>query len=375
MSLILGIETATKICSVALSENGKLLALKEEGGAYSHSEKLTVFIQEVLDKAGKTLKDIDAVAVSKGPGSYTGLRIGVSAAKGLCYGLGIPLISVSTLQAMARNPSLILPKGEMIPRYHTTDSQMWNLLLDKAKKHRKSPTEAEVVLWKYLRAKQLGFKFRRQHPVDRFIPDFICIEKSLIIEVDGGIHLQQKEQDEARTEILNERGFKVIRFKNEEVLCDIERVISKIKEELDLLPSRNALNRSQFLPYGEIKRGDVSILFCPMIDARRMEIYTALFDRGNNEMEPISAKIIDKESFAEQLKEHQIIFFGDGAEKCKESLGDNSNAVFSENGFPSAEFINQIATEKFDKEEFEDVAYFEPFYLKDFVATTPKKLL
>lgn len=226
MSLILGIETATKICSVALSGNGKLLALKEEGGAYSHSEKLTVFIQEILKQAGKSLKDLDAVAVSKGPGSYTGLRIGVSAAKGLCYGLDIPLISVSTLKAMALNKSL--PK---------------------------------------------------------------------------------------------------------------------------------------------------KVLYCPMIDARRMEVYTALFDENNIEVEPISAKIIDEDSFAEELKEHQIIFFGDGADKCKETLGGNPNAIFSDKGLPSAEFVNQIALEKFSKQDFEDVAYFEPFYLKDFVATTPKKLL
>jgi tRNA threonylcarbamoyladenosine biosynthesis protein TsaB len=225
MSLILGIETATKICSVALSENGKLLASKEEGGAYSHSEKLTVFIQEILKQAGKNLKDLDAIAVSKGPGSYTGLRIGVSAAKGLCYGLEIPLISVSTLQAMA-----------------------------------KGKTEKNV-------------------------------------------------------------------------------------------------------------------LFCPMIDARRMEVYTALFDENNKELAPISAKIIDESSFDDQLKENQIIFFGDGADKCEEVLGSNVNALFSKDGFPSAEYINQIALEKFSKQDFEDVAYFEPYYLKDFVATTPKKLL
>ncbi|MDG1476746.1 MAG: tRNA (adenosine(37)-N6)-threonylcarbamoyltransferase complex dimerization subunit type 1 TsaB [Vicingaceae bacterium] len=225
MSLILGIETSTKICSVAVSDGEKLLAIEEEGGAYSHSEKLTLFIQKVLDKANVQLKDLDVIAVSKGPGSYTGLRIGVSVAKGLCYALDKPIIAVDTLQAMARNSSL---------------------------------------------------------------------------------------------------------------------------------------------------SGD---LFCPMIDARRMEVYTALYDVDNKAVTPISAKIIDENSFYEELANQKITFFGDGAEKCKEVLGQAINASFSDKGLPSAEFINQIALEKFQQKEFEDVAYFEPYYLKDFVGTTPKKLL
>lgn len=229
MSLILGIETATKICSVAITENGVLLAIKEEGGAYSHSEKLNLFIQEVLKSSGKTLQDLDAVAVSKGPGSYTGLRIGVSAAKGLCYALDIPLVSVSTLQAMAKGMAVVLGKKDM--------------------------------------------------------------------------------------------------------------------------------------------------LFSPMIDARRMEVYTALFDSGNNEVGSISAKIIDEDSYKNDLEEQKIVFFGDGAEKCIEVLGINGNAMFSDGGFPSAQYINEIAIEKLKNNNVEDVAYFEPFYLKDFVATTPKKLL
>jgi tRNA threonylcarbamoyladenosine biosynthesis protein TsaB len=225
MSIILGIETSTKICSVAISDGKKLLAKKEEGGDYSHSEKLTVFIQEVLSDASLTLKDVDAIAVSKGPGSYTGLRIGVSVAKGLCYSLDKPLIAVDTLQAMAKNPSL---------------------------------------------------------------------------------------------------------------------------------------------------SGD---LFCPMIDARRMEVYTALYNNENKIVEPITAKIIDEDSFSDVLQSNKVLFFGDGSAKCQEALGGNSNAIFSEKGLPSAQYINEIAVDKFEKEEFEDVAYFEPYYLKDFIATTPKKLL
>lgn len=227
MSLILGIETSTKICSVALSDGIRLLALKEEGGEYSHSEKLTVFIQKVLNDAGIKLNEIDAVAVSKGPGSYTGLRIGVSVAKGLCYALNIPLISVDTLQAMA---------------------------------------------------------------------------------------------------------------------------------------------------FG-ISKTEKSELYCSMIDARRMEVYTALYDTNNKIVEQVSAKIIDENSFCEKLKDNKITFYGDGADKCKEVLSINPNAIFSEEGLPSAQFVNQLAFEKLNNNELEDVAYFEPYYLKDFIATTPKKLL
>ena len=228
MSLILGIETSTKICSVAVSDGEKLLAIEEEGGEYSHSEKLTVFIQKVLGRAGLQLKDVDAVAVSKGPGSYTGLRIGVSVAKGLCYALDKPLIAVDTLQAMAKNVAIL---------DDSSDS-----------------------------------------------------------------------------------------------------------------------------------------LYSPMIDARRMEVYTALYDDENNSVTPITAKIIDENSFSEALIDQKIIFFGDGAEKCAEALDKNSNATFIDQGLPSAEFVNQIAFDKYQNQEFEDVAYFEPYYLKDFVATTPKKL-
>lgn len=225
MSLILGIETATKMCSVALSDENGLLAFKEVGGEYSHAENLNSFIADICKDAGKELRDIDGIAVSKGPGSYTGLRIGVSAAKGFCFALNIPLISVDTLQAMAK--------------------------------------------------------------------------------------------------------------------------------------SQNHQN----------------VLYCPMIDARRMEVYTALYDTEGNKIEDISAKIIDENSFKKEFKNNRIIFFGDGAEKCRTILESNPNAIFISDVHPSAKFINELAIEKFNKKEFEDVAYFEPFYLKDFIATTPKKLL
>ncbi|MBI2280052.1 MAG: tRNA (adenosine(37)-N6)-threonylcarbamoyltransferase complex dimerization subunit type 1 TsaB [Bacteroidetes bacterium] len=231
MSLILGIETATKICSVAISRDEKLLALKEIGGEYSHSENLNHFIELACAEAKITLNQLDAIVVSKGPGSYTGLRIGVSTAKGLCYGLDKPLIAVDTLKAMVVG---------------VTDS----------------------------------------------------------------------------------------------------------------------------LPFGEVQGG---VLFCPMIDARRMEVYTALYISKFELIEPISAKIIDENSFAHFLDKNKVVFFGDGAEKCKSLLNNHPNAVFIDNVEPSAQYVNQLASSKFKQGIFEDVAYFEPYYLKEFLATTSKK--
>ena len=228
MTLILGIETSTKICSVAISKGDQLLALKEEGGAYSHAEKLNGFIQDVLGEANVELKAIDAIAVSKGPGSYTGLRIGVSTAKGLCYSLEKPLIAVETLQSMA---------------------------------------------------------------------------------------LKAKEQYTSAD------------------------------------------------------------LYAPMIDARRMEVYTKLFDHNNEGVNHIEAKIIDETSFINELSNQKVAFFGDGAEKCQELLSSNQNAHFIDCGFPSAEYVNKLAYQKLQLQDFEDVAYFEPYYLKDFIATKAKKLL
>ncbi len=231
MSLILGIETATRMCSVAISSGAELLSLKEIGGEYSHSENLNHFIELVCAEAKIKITQLDAIAVSKGPGSYTGLRIGVSSAKGLCYGLDKPLIAVDTL-------------------------------------------------------------------------------KALTLAVVNSIH------------------------------------------------------------FGE-KLGEA--LFCPMIDARRMEVYTALYNAKLELLEPISAKIIDENSFANFLDKNKIVFFGDGAEKCKSLLNHYPNAVFIANVEPSAKYVNQLATEKFNNQLVENVAYFEPYYLKEFLATTPKK--
>ncbi|MBX2958642.1 MAG: tRNA (adenosine(37)-N6)-threonylcarbamoyltransferase complex dimerization subunit type 1 TsaB [Flavobacteriales bacterium] len=234
MSLILGIETSTKMCSVAISNNEELLSIREQSGDYSHAELLNKFINEVCHEANIKLNDLDAVAVSKGPGSYTGLRIGVSAAKGLCYALDKPFVAVDTLKAMAINLMM---------------------------------------------------------------------------------------------------------------------------------------NNQQSITFGE---GWNDALFCPMIDARRMEVYTAVYNGALHEVESVSAKIIDEQSFQDLLKNNNIIFFGDGAEKCKQILAFNNNAVFINNIEPSAQYINRLALSKLHQSDFENVAYFEPYYLKDFLATTPK---
>ena len=219
MAFILAIETTTKNCSVALFENEKLLALKEHrSDDYSHAEQLTLFIKELMQETHLPLNNINAIALSKGPGSYTGLRIGTSTAKGLCYSLGIPLISISTLQAMS---------------YGITSTENFEL-------------------------------------------------------------------------------------------------------------------------------------FCPMIDARRMEVFSAVYDKDNKEIRPVKADIVNKQTYSTYLK-REMLFFGDGALKCQEIINDK-NANFIKGIFPSAKNLGELANTKFIKKDFEDIVYFEPYYLKDFVA-------
>ena len=231
MATILHIESSTLTCSVAVSENGNCIALKEShDDTYAHSEKLVTYIDEALKKAGKSPAQLDAVCVAKGPGSYTGLRIGVSAAKGLCYALQIPLLSIGSLRSMAS--------------------------------------------W--------------------------CKENYV-----------------------------------------------------DSLYSADSL--------------------CPMIDARRMEVYTSLFDSDLNELKLVSADIIESSSFSKELEGRKVAFFGDGANKCKEII-NHPNAFFMDEFKPSARGMISSAEQKLAKNEVEDVAYFEPYYLKDFVAGKPKKI-
>ncbi|MFD0989275.1 tRNA (adenosine(37)-N6)-threonylcarbamoyltransferase complex dimerization subunit type 1 TsaB [Mariniflexile jejuense] len=223
MSLILSIETATTNCSVSLSKEGKTIVLKEDNSKnYSHAESLHVFIDAVLKEANIAPNKLDAIAISKGPGSYTGLRIGVSAAKGLCFALGKPLISVSTLESLAH-----------------------------------------------------------------------------------------------------------------QIACNDGVIV-------------------------------------PMLDARRLEVYTAILDVNYNEIKETEAKVLDTNAFAEQLNQGNVYFIGNGVEKTK-ALINHPNAIFVENKLPSATQMSLLAFNKYKKGDFEDVAYFEPYYLKDFVALQSSK--
>ena len=222
MIYILNIETSTTNCSVSLSKEGETLLLKEDYNSnYSHAERLHLFIEEVINEANISKDDLSAVAISKGPGSYTGLRIGVSTAKGLCYALDIPLISVSTLEALADQ-----------------------------------------------------------------------------VKVDDGVVI-------------------------------------------------------------------------PMLDARRMEVYSAIFDQNNNQIRETKAQVLDENSFKAYLKNGKVYFIGNGVEKSKEII-IHKNAVFIENKLPSSENMSKISYDKYKKSDIEDVAYFEPYYLKDFIALKPK---
>lgn len=226
MAKILQIETATQTCSVALSVDGETIALKEETAQNIHAGSLTLFIDEVMKQADLEYGDLDAIAVSKGPGSYTGLRIGVSTAKGLCFALDKPLIAIDTLKMMASG-------------------------------------------------------FIAANPED-------------------------------------------------------------------------------------------TGLVCAMIDARRMEVYTAIFDHSLHTISETEAKIIDENSFAQELVDHKVTFIGDGALKCSAVL-NSDHASFSEMNFNSAAHLSRLAEQAYLAGDFEDVAYFEPHYLKDFVLTQPKK--
>lgn len=228
MIKILSIETSTTVCSVCISVDGVPLAYQKMFLEKSHSSLLTVIIDQLMKQVDLSMNDLDAIAVSKGPGSYTGLRIGVSTAKGLCYALDKPLIAINTLLAMA-------------------------------------------------------------HEV-------------------------------------------------------------------------NQANHSK-------------LLLCPMIDARRMEVYTAIFDHKLNQIEATNAKVLDGDSFQGTLEQGQALFFGNGADKFKDFRAEEANIVLIENISPSASSIGSLAFEAYQRNEFEDLAYFEPYYLKDFIATKPKKLL
>lgn len=228
MTLILNIETASKVCSVSLSINGDDYLVKEfEDEQFSHSEKLNVFIEEIIAESTYSFNDLNAIAVSAGPGSYTGLRIGSSSAKGLCFALDIPLIGVYTMESM----------------------------------------------WHYI---------QRSHP------------------------------------------------------------------NFDL--------------------------YIPMIDARRMEVYAAIFDSQGKLLKPVSADVLEEGIYSEYLENKKVLIFGNGALKSKEIFKGDPFTFNTETNL-SALGMQKISYDKYQLKRFEDLAYFEPNYLKDFIAGKPKKLL
>lgn len=224
MSFILSIETATPVCSIALHSSGNVIAASHHYVSQSASSKLALMIDELLKRCDLEPKQLDGIAVSAGPGSYTGLRIGVATAKGMCYALSIPLMAVNTLD---------------------------------------------------------------------------CLVKQ-----------------------VNEQ------FHGDELLC-------------------------------------------PMIDARRMEVYCQLVTSKGEKIEETQARIIDEQSFKNYLDKSVIVFFGSGADKCKEVIR-SKNAKFLSDIHPSAQQVGELASKKFENKQFENVAEFEPFYLKDFLIKKPK---
>jgi tRNA threonylcarbamoyladenosine biosynthesis protein TsaB len=229
--MILCLETATPVCSVALCDSNCIISKRESHENKSHAANLTIFIQELLQEAKIKTEELEAVAVSKGPGSYTGLRIGVSVAKGIAYGASIPLIGIDTTRSMF-----------------------------------------------------------------------------------------------------------------------------------------NGIVNTSALKYGT----DSSTLFCPMIDARRMEVYYSLFDATGNAVKGICAEVIDEKSFSGIPESVKILFFGDGSKKCH-NISAHINSVYADDFTVSAAYMQKPVFEEFNAGHFEDVAYFEPFYLKDFIATIPRK--
>jgi tRNA threonylcarbamoyladenosine biosynthesis protein TsaB len=229
--MVICLETATDICSVALCDNTGALYLRESTDSKSHAALLTLFIEDILKEANIQIKNLDAIAVSKGPGSYTGLRIGVSVAKGIAYAASLPLIAVDT-----------------------TLSMFWG--------------------------------------------------------------------------------------------------IAKTRQEDPLF--------------------DDNAWYCPMIDARRLEVYYAIYDSNGNNIKPVSAEIINEGSFSKIPESQKIILFGDGAAKCK-PLIKRENVLYYDDFRASAAHMYIPVLQALNNRRFEDVAYFEPFYLKDFITSTPRK--
>jgi len=230
--MILNIETSSEVCSVALCNHGELVSLKESANDKTHAAELSVFVNKIFEENSLKASSLSGVAVSKGPGSYTGLRIGVSMAKGMCYAAGLPLIAVSTCRALTAG---------------------------------------------LLTSNPAGFDAGYDDP-----------------------------------------------------------------------------------------------LFCPMIDARRDEVYLSIYNTRMEIISPVHSEVITHLSFLDILQDKQVIFFGPGAGKCKAMI-NHCNAIFIDGIYPSARYMAAISYNAYTMGQFEDVAYFEPFYLKDFIATVPRK--
>ncbi len=257
MERLILIETSTALCSVALAENGEVVSYKESSAPKAHASLTAVFIQEILDERGLTLADCDAVCVSMGPGSYTGLRVGVSTAKGLCFGSGKPLLAVGTLDTLVAQAADLSANAS-----------------------------------------------------DATVPN-----------------------------------------SHQHVISDSSHVIPD--SPLDNTPAFTHV--------------------IPMIDARRMEVYTAVFTPDGQQLTETSPVIIDENSFQEYLEQGPVLFIGDGAGKCADVI-KHPNASFIQ-CHPQASAMLRPALKAYKEKRFEDVAYFEPFYLKEFVATVSKKKL
>lgn len=247
--MILCLETSTAVCSVALVENGNVVALRESLDGQNHAEKITLFIDEVMKEAGVAYKDLDAVATSMGPGSYTGLRIGVSTAKGLCYAMEKPLIAIDTLAAMAHG-------------FNDAETQ-----------------------------------------------------RGKVTELMVGVNSQSQSQGQSQ---------------------------------------------------------QPTAILCPMIDARRMEVYTAFFNEKLERTSETEALVIDENSFMKLKQNNHLYLFGDGADKLAALFQNDENITVVEKFHCSAAYMSKLADEAFTNKQFVDTAYFEPFYLKNFVPGMPK---
>ena len=320
MQRIILIETSTALCSAAIAEDGVVTAYRESSAPKAHASLTAVFIQEMLQERGLTLADCDAVCVSMGPGSYTGLRVGVSTAKGLCFGSGKPLIAVGTLDTL-------VAQAHEIAGQAGNDDCTNTVIPDR----------------------------------DTVIPD--------------------------RDTVIPDR---------DTVIPDRDTVIpdhgTVIPDHATVIPDHDTVIPGHGTVIPDLI-GDPRFII-PMIDARRMEVYSAVFssvktsedstavisseaegrvEKSFTQITETAPAIIDENSFAEYLEQGPCLFIGDGAGKCAGVI-KHPNAHFCQ-CWPKASAMLSPATEALNAERFEDVAYFEPFYLKEFVATVSKKKL